>query len=301
MENSSKIGAKPTVSDQNLDGSLLKMITVNSDQAKFYDSISNEDEKQEQTGYAKHKRANLLTRVWASLRYKQQEAFTASGLETKKNQFHQHWINEKSKGNFLELGCFRGTRSSWPLIEAGDSYLGIDLSAHAVEALNKKIADANLNHKAKAISGDFLLMDEDTKYELIFAHGVLHHFEDPKPLFEKINKMLKPGGILLLTEPSEVNWIYSLIRKVYRPFQSDSAWEWPFTRNTITALEKYLEPINGFGWGRLSLPVSVFNGIPLISRLSRPLYIKLLKSEVNAGWTKNVWSNSTVTAAYKKK
>ena len=94
---------------------LDRMIEVNSEQARFYDSISTEDDKKEQTGYATHERANLLTRIWASLRYRQQEAFTESGLEEIKNKFHQHWIDTKSQGTFLELGCFRGTRSSWPL------------------------------------------------------------------------------------------------------------------------------------------------------------------------------------------
>jgi SAM-dependent methyltransferase len=257
------------------------MIELNNEQAKFYDSISTEDDKQEQTGYATHKRANLLTRMWASLRYKQQEAFTESGLEVRKEKFHQQWIDAKSHGNFLELGCFRGTRSSWPLIASGGNYL--------------------LDHKAKAVAVDFLVMEEDKTYDLIFAHGVLHHFENPAPLFEKINKLLKPDGILLLTEPSQINPLYRVIRSIYRPFQSDSAWEWPFTDKTVAAMETYLKPVDGFGWGRFSLLISILNGMPLIGAISKPIYIRLLKGEVDAGWHSKVWSNSTVTAAYVKK
>jgi SAM-dependent methyltransferase len=286
-----------TTSDQDAVG---KMVAINAEQAKFYDSISIEDDKKETTGYAKHERANLLTRAWAELRYRQQAAFTQSGLEQRKEAFHKRWIDMKAGGRFLELGCFRGTRSSWPLIEAGGSYVGIDLSANAIDVLNKKIADAGLSNKAKGIAGDFLLMEENEKYDLIFAHGVLHHFENPAPMFDKIARLLQDDGILLLTEPSQANTLYKVVRAAYRPFQSDAAWEWPFNQNTINAMERRLQPIDGFGWGRFSLPVSVLNGLPVVGAVAKPIYLKLLKREVEAGWNSNVWSNSTVTAAYRK-
>jgi SAM-dependent methyltransferase len=287
-------------SNSKIDSDLKKMVVINAEQAKFYDSISNEDDNQEQTGYAKHKKANLLTRAWASLRYRQQDAFTRSGLEVKKEAFHRRWIEAKAGGNFLELGCFRGTRSSWPLIEAAGRYIGIDLSANAIAVLNKKIEKAGLGGKSKGIAGDFLLMEEDCQYDLIFAHGVLHHFENPKPLFDKIERLLKDDGILLLTEPSQVNVLYKTVRAAYRPFQSDSAWEWPFTQNTIAAMESKLQPIDGFGWGRYSLLISVLNGLPVVSSVTRPIYLRLLQKEIDAGWHRKVWSNSTVTAAYRK-
>jgi SAM-dependent methyltransferase len=277
-----------------------KMIEVNFEQAKFYDSISEQDDKKESTGYATHGKANLLTRFWASLRYQQQAAFALSGVQNKKEEFHQHWIDQKKGGRFLELGCFRGTGSSWPLIEACGSYLGVDLSANAINFLNKRLSAAGLIHKAKARAVDFLVMEDDTKYDLIFAHGVLHHFEDPKPLFKKISTLLKDDGILLLTEPSQINPIYGLIRKAYRPFQSDSAWEWPFTKNTVSAMESHLTGVDGFGWGRFSLPLSVVTGFPVVGRLAKPFYVRLLKSEIGAGWTPKVWSNSAVTAVYRK-
>ena len=187
------------------------------------------------------------------------------------------------------------------MIEASGNYLGIDLSVKATDFLNGKIKSAGFSHKAKAKAIDFLVMESDRKYDLIFAHGVLHHFQEPDPLFRKISELLKDDGILLLTEPSQVNPLYGAIRRAYRPFQSDSSWEWPFTRKTIHTMENYLTPVDGFGWGRFSLPVSVFNSLPIVGTLTRPIYVKFLKQEVDAGWSANVWKNSTVTAAYKKK
>jgi SAM-dependent methyltransferase len=279
---------------------LKEMLEVNKTQAKFYDSISIEEDLEEMTGYSKHKKANILTKVWASFRYRQQLAFTSSGLETIKTNFHQKWIDKKTGGDVLEIGCFRGTRSSWPLIESAGNYVGIDLSVKAIEALNDKIFKAGLSSKAKAFAVDFFLIDNEKKYDLIFAHGVLHHFENPEPLFSKISEILNDDGILIITEPSTVNPLFKLVRSIFRPFQSDAAWEWPFTKKTISVLESKFKPIDGFGWGRRSLWFSILIGIPLIEKAANPIYKYFLNKEINAGYNKNVWLNSTVTSVYKK-
>ncbi len=277
------------------------VIQLNRRQATFYDSISAEEDIEEQTGYATHERANVLTRTWAALRYQQQRAFSQSGLEAKKSSFLQRWIERKRGGAFLEIGCFRGTCASFPLIEMSGRYLGIDLSRKAVEAFMLKIENAGFRQKATAIAADFLVFDDDRKYDVVFAHGVLHHFEDPDPLFRKIRQLLADDGILLFTEPSSINVVFRVIRAMYRPFQSDKAWEWPFTEATVSVLERYFRPLEGFGWGRLSLFASVLTGLPLLGSAVRPVYLRLLNREIRDGWSERVWLNSTVTAAYAKR
>lgn len=180
-------------------------------------------------------------------------------------------------------------------------YLGIDLSSKAVDAFLLKIQKARFRQKATAISGDFLVFDDDRKYDVVFAHGVLHHFENPEPLFRKITQLLVDDGILLFTEPSSINVVFRFIRAMYRPFQSDKAWEWPFTEVTVSALERYFRPLDGFGWGRFSLFASVLTGLPLFGRGIRPVYVRLLNREIGDGWNERVWLNSTVTAAYAKR
>ena len=280
---------------------IKEMIKVNKTQAKFYDSISASEDIKELSGYSNHQKANLLTKIWASLRYRQQIAFTQSKLEEIKSSFHQKWIEKKVGGDFLEIGCFRGTRSSWPLIESAGNYMGIDLSKKAVEALNVKIIKDGLGLKAKAHTIDLLQLNCDKKHDLIFAHGVLHHFENPKPLFNKISNLLKPDGILILTEPSTINPLFKFIRSLFRPFQSDAQWEWPFTKQTVSVMETYLKPIDGFGWGRRSLWISILTAIPFVEKIANPFYKYLLNKEINEGWNKNIWLNSTVTAVYYKK
>lgn len=279
--------------------SVEQMAAVNREQAHFYDSIHAVEAETGAGGYAENKRANVLTRAWAGLRYRQQAAVKEAGVEDAMMQAHRKWINAKAGGEFLEVGCFSGSPSTVQLARAAAIYRGIELSPLAVSRLNERFAEEGLQHKARAESGDFLLIDEKQKYDLIYAHGVLHHFENPEPVFEKLARLLKSDGRLIFVDPCAVNPVYRVLRRAYRPFQSDAAWEWPFRSVTVTALEQNFEIVKGFGWGCCSLPLSVLTGLPVVGPLVRPLYVRLAKGEVAAGWHDKVWMNSMVTACYR--
>lgn len=278
------------------------MLSINVEQASFYDTISEaEDRRSHTSGYSSNRSANIFTRSWAALRGRQKKAVLLSGVAQAELAFHEKWLEKKRGGDFLEVGCFRGSKFGLKMIEASRSYLGVELSPKAAEVYRSKIADAGLSHKAEIIAGDFLRLPGDQKFDLVFAHGVLHHFANPEPVFEKIASLLKPGGVLMFTEPSARNPLFRLARSLYRPFQSDKAWEWPFSKKTVDLLEKYLTPVEGFGWGKRSLPLSVFVGIPLLHKIVFSLYLRAIKSEVEGGWEPNVWNNSSVAAVYQSR
>jgi SAM-dependent methyltransferase len=279
--------------------SLEQMAALNREQARFYDSIHAAEAASGAGGYAENTRANFLTRAWAGLRYRQQAAVKEAGVEAAMKQAHQKWISERASGEFLEVGCFSGSPSTFELARAAQRYRGIELSPLAVSRLNEQFVAEGLQAKATAEAGDFLLMHEDQQFDLIYAHGVLHHFENPEPVFEKLARLLKSDGRLIFVDPCAVNPVYRALRAAYRPFQSDAAWEWPFRPVTVAALERHFEGVEGFGWGRHSLLLSVLTGLPLIGKLISPLYVRLAKAEVAAGWHDKVWMNSMVTACYK--
>jgi SAM-dependent methyltransferase len=276
-----------------------EMLFVNIEQASFYDSINEAEEQSGKDGYARNRSANLITRSWAALRRRQLTAVAQSGMDQAKLALHSKWLVRKRGGHFLEIGCFRGSQFAFKMIEASGSYLGVELSSKAASFFQSKIDAAGLGHKAKVLATDFLRLEPDRKFDLIFAHGVLHHFANPEPVFAKIHELLAPDGVLLFTEPSQRNFLFRTARALYRPFQSDKAWEWPFSVRTIQIMERYFEPVEGFGWGRHSLPISVFVGIPVIHRLVFPIYLRSIKNEIASGWHAKVWSNSSVTAACK--
>ena len=278
-----------------------EMVQLNREQAKFYDAIQSAEADKGHGGYTENQSANLLTRAWAGLRYRQQAAVKQAGIEALMKAAHQRWVATRAGGDFLELGCFSGSPSTFLLAETAGSYLGVELSPLAVRSLNEKFTARGIAHKAAARAVDFLTLDEGRKFDLIYAHGVLHHFENPAPLFTKLAALTKPGGVLLFVEPSAVNPLYRAIRALYRPLQSDAAWEWPFQRRTVDALERHFTAVEGFGWGRWSLPLSVLTGLPLLGGLVTGTYLKATQKEVGQNWHPKVWHNSMVTALYRVK
>lgn len=278
-----------------------EMVLLNQQQAKFYDGIQSAEAGKGNVGYAENRKANALTRFWASLRYRQQAAVREAGIEAVMKAALGRWVEQRRGGRFLELGCFSGSPATMMLAEASGNYLGVELSPLAVADLNRKFAAGGLAAKAHAEARDFLLMDESLRFDLVYAHGVLHHFENPAPLFDKLAALLNPGGSLLFVEPSAVNPLYRAIRMVYRPFQSDAAWEWPFQSRTVAALEKHFKVTEGFGWGRRSLLLSIFTGMPLVGRWVTRHYVRLARAEMAEGWHDKVWHNSMVTARFTRR
>lgn len=284
-----------------IDVKLRRAIKTNEKQAEFYDNISSKEDEELFTGYGRNKSANFITKIWAKLRYVHQDAFEDIGVDTIKEEFFINHCKEKSGGRFLEIGCFRGTRYSDPIIECAGHYTGIDLSSGAILAFKNRFEKERRTGKIELIAGDLLQHQPEEKYDVLFAHGVLHHFETPEILFKHLNSMIKPDGILLCAEPSQVNKLFKFVRILYRPFQSDKDWEWPFTEKTIEQMEKYFSIESGFGWGKYSMPLSLLHAVPIIGNIFRPLYVSLLKSEINKKLSTNVWRNSTVVLCSRSK
>jgi SAM-dependent methyltransferase len=235
-----------------------------------------------------------VTKIWARLRYAHQDAFEDIGVDTVKVNFLLDHCKQRAGERFLEIGCFRGTRFSDPIIECAGNYTGINLSTSAITAFQKTVDEDGRTEKVTLIAGDLLEHVPDEQYDVLFAHGVLHHFESTELLFDKLNSLVKPGGIILCAEPLQVNRLFEFLRMLYRPFQSDKDWEWPFARKSVRDLEKYFTIERGFGWDRFSMPLSLTHMIPGIGSIMRPLYKWLLRKELGSKLSSDILLNSTV-------
>ncbi|HMP92834.1 MAG TPA: class I SAM-dependent methyltransferase, partial [Phnomibacter sp.] len=88
--------------------------------------------------------------------------------------------------------------------------------------------------KAHVIAVDFLSPQfAEGEFDLIYAYGVLHHFPDLKILTDKLNEKLAPGGQIIAYDPLQTSTPIRIMRALYRPFQTDKDWEWPFTAKTL--------------------------------------------------------------------
>lgn len=198
-----------------------KRPTVNQLQREFYD----------------FKKKNLPTRLWSYLRNGALNRIKKKvGIETDIYKLHKSWFGDLSEKKVLDLGCYAGNSLSLYLAENSKSYLAIDLSPKGIGNLDRRLKNIP---GARAEVMDFLSEAfEEKDFDLIYAYGVLHHFKDVDQLILKLKEKLNQNGIIVSHDPLETSLPIKTIRRIYRPFQSDRAWEWPFTRRTYYSFAK---------------------------------------------------------------
>ncbi|MGB0776445.1 MAG: class I SAM-dependent methyltransferase [Flavobacteriaceae bacterium] len=200
------------------------ILETNSRQAEFYNSNS-------------ASKKNLPSKVWSFFRNHVLSDFR-NNYRIKERVYRQHksWLGNLSDKKVLDLGCLRGNHLSIYMATNSKQYIGIDLSSKGIDSLNEKIKEFNAIN-AVGLAVDFYSEDfEERDFDIIYAYGVLHHFPDMEQLISRLKEVLKPGGIIISYDPLETSLPIRFIRTMYRPFQSDKDWEWPFSKQTINEI-----------------------------------------------------------------
>jgi ubiquinone/menaquinone biosynthesis C-methylase UbiE len=105
----------------------------------------------------------------------------------------QHYAH----GDLLEVGCGEG-RGIDLLMPRVRSYSAIDKIETALEKLRAKYPTG------KFISGNIppLAAYADNSFDCVFTFQVIEHIDDDRQFLKEIYRVLKPGGLLLLTTPN---------------------------------------------------------------------------------------------------
>ena len=108
------------------------------------------------------------------------------------------------KGDLLEVGCGEGRGIDW-LLPGVTSYTAIDKIAPVIDALKQKYPSARF------ISGNIppLSAFADNQFDSVISFQVIEHIQDDHLFIKEIHRVLKPGGVALITTP---NRPYSLSR-----------------------------------------------------------------------------------------
>jgi SAM-dependent methyltransferase len=159
------------------------------------------------------KKKNFATKLWSFMRNKLLSDFRKElNINEQVYEKHRAWLGDLSDKKVLDLGCYAGNH----------------LSVYLKHLPN-----------AKAEAVDFLSPEfEETDFDVIYAYGVLHHFESLDLLFGKLKEKLADDGKLISYDPLKTSLPLRIIRGIYRPFQSDADWEWPFTKKTVQRFHK---------------------------------------------------------------
>lgn len=271
-----------------------KMLDINKRQKAFYES------EEEMTLASK---GNKMTQIWRKMRRAQQEYRKTLGIDHTVHEKHWEWMGDLSDKHVLDLGCYSGNELSLEIAEKSKTYLGIDLSAPAIDVLKKDLEERQISH-AKAEAVDFLHEDFQNKYknhfDVIYAHSVAHHFEYFEVFLECVKNCLSENGKVITTDPLKTSLPIWTIRTAYRPFQSDRDWEFPFGRNTFKEINKYfnIKNVQGImGSAKWGVFVYLFNK-NLGVNLGKKLKEKDGRNAAKTGW--GLWKCLQVTMCWTK-
>ena len=244
---------------------------VNKRQKEFYQSFNK----------------NFATKIWYSLRNGILTKFRQStGIEGIIIKQHADWVGELKGKKVLDLGCYAGNSLSMYLAQNAGEYVAIDLSENAIKSLNDRLKDIPT---ANAYALDFLSDDfKEKDFDLIYAYAVLHHFKDVNDLIKRLNEKLNDKGRIISYDPTKTSLPVRLARSVYRPFQSDKDWEWPFGKTTIRKFEASFNVLDRHGILGKSKWFFLLNILPLGEKK---------RAEIGKKWQKEDWEKSRYSNA----
>ncbi len=100
-------------------------------------------------------------------------------------------------GNLLEVGCGEGRGIDW-LLPKTKQYSAIDKIAPVVEQLKQKYPQGNF------ISGNIppLSSYAENSFDSTVSFQVIEHIQDDRLFLKEIHRVLKPGGLALITTPN---------------------------------------------------------------------------------------------------
>lgn len=243
---------------------------------------------QRQKEFYEHKEKNFATKIWSFFRNGILNKTRKNlGIENQIYQLHQRWFGDLSDKKVLDLGCYEGNSLSIYLATNAKEYIGVDLSETGINKLKERLINIP---SATAISVDFLSDEfKENSFDLIYAYGVLHHFKDVDILIAKLNKKLNSGGQIISYDPLQTSLPIKLIRTLYRPFQSDRDWEWPFSKKVYNKFHNEFKIIDRRAVLGESKWFFILNLIP---------YSSEKKMKIIREWHQRDWDRSKISDAH---
>ena len=201
------------------------MLDTNADQAAYYDATD---------GGTVAAINGRMTNLWRVLRHRLISA-VPHAVRDELYEVHKGWIGDLSGKKVLELGCGAGSALSEYLADNAGEYHAIDLSEDQIRQLRDRLGprEGLHLHVADVLDPGFAECD----FDLIYAQSIFHHFRFIEVFFDRIDGLLAPGGRIVTLDPVQAWWPARILRGVFRPFQTDADWEFPFTARTLRRIE----------------------------------------------------------------
>jgi len=119
-----------------------------------------------------------------------------------------------------EIGCGPGTGISYlKHLNLNSDYYGIDISLESMKKLKSFPKEMNVCFiRSDCNKLNFL---KHGSFDLILCFSTLHHL-DVEKIFEQVYKLLSPGGLFILREPSSKNPFANFARKLIPDYNTEN-------------------------------------------------------------------------------
>lgn len=131
--------------------------------------------------------------------------YTAESEYERLHKIHMRAMVPAGALRILDVGCGTGLNAAL-LTERGHTVVGVDLSPVAIE----QFRDRGFEGLVCDIEGAPLPFDSET-FDVIYASEVIEHCADSIGFLRELRRLVKPGGLLLLSTPNSAFWAYRVL------------------------------------------------------------------------------------------
>jgi SAM-dependent methyltransferase len=155
----------------------------------------------------------------------------------------------------LEVGCGAGV-DLVRFARGGARVTGLDLAESAIGLARLNFTQQQLPARLLVGDGEYLPFDQ-SRFDYVFAHGVVQYTADGRGLVEEVRRVLKPGGAAVFQVYNRVSWLNALSKLMKVDLEHEDA---PVLRRYSPA--EFRRLVEGFSEVRV-----VFERFPVKSRL----------------------------------
>ncbi len=141
----------------------------------------------------------------AKLQMDQYSTFARRYIGAEYRGFIEHLVGElrlDPRANILEIGPGPGWLTLWLGERLPTSQVtGLEISPDMIRVAERNRAEAGVNN-VRFVEGDAGKMDglADGGFDAVISNGSLHHWLDPVAVFGCIARVLKPGGLVAISD-----------------------------------------------------------------------------------------------------
>lgn len=115
---------------------------------------------------------------------------------------HVLQLFDKEQGRYLDAGCGAGDFIPALLARGGDVF-AVDVTAHMISQAEARFCSCDSTERIHLSRADVTNLDfPESYFDAIVAVGLIEYLSADEPILEELYRVLKPGGILILTVPN---------------------------------------------------------------------------------------------------